>query len=263
MPAVEHERHEFLKHLVEILKYKLTPDYECEALTKEKVVLHERKKIIYFVRHGEGTHNVIGRTSPHKCDCAEGVTSETCPYVGIDPDPHLTDCGRQQAMDQQGWSSCLPVPPQVVLVSPLARAVETGLLVFAHLVNKVPFVAEELARERSGRHVCDKRRSLTEIKEEYPIVDFSHIASVSDTLWTEERESRLSCAERGQELLDLIFTRPEKSLAVVSHSAFLLTLFNGVMDCHSPYLCSWIETGGVRACVVTRTSTTRLQPRLQ
>ncbi len=95
----------------------------------------------------------------------------------------------------------------LVVVSPLRRTLQTATSIFPsfyHIISfsfreifssrkydNIPFIANELCRESYGVVVCDKRRNLIEIKEEYPRrVNFSLIETEEDTWWTVEREDR-------------------------------------------------------------------------
>jgi hypothetical protein len=93
------------------------------------------------------------------------------------------------------------------VVSSMVRATQTAIGAFAHLIDadsqvctdcsswhapttphslglafevqrtSVPFVAHEGAREPGGVHTCDKRLRLSDLKREFPMVDYSEINS--------------------------------------------------------------------------------------
>jgi broad specificity phosphatase PhoE len=88
------------------------------------------------------------------------------------------------------------------------------------------FVAVEQAREHLGVHPCDRRRPLAGKRRAFPAVDFDapHGAiAEEDDLWQpEHRETDAEIRDRAFELLRLVATaRPEKELAIVSHSGLL------------------------------------------
>lgn len=84
----------------------------------------------------------------------------------------------------------------VVLVSPLTRAVETALLMFpSDPAPTVPIVAIELCREAHGGHPCDQRRTISEISKEFPQVNFSQILTDHDA-W--HRKDRRCARKRGR-----------------------------------------------------------------
>uniref|UniRef100_A0A6V3K2X2 Phosphoglycerate mutase-like protein n=1 Tax=Lotharella globosa TaxID=91324 RepID=A0A6V3K2X2_9EUKA len=141
-------------------------------------------KLIYFVRHGQGYHNLAAAESKFRCDCREENTGN-CPYLDAElTDPKLTPLGVKQANKLARITKELKLQPEIVYLSPLCRAIQTGLVGFTHLIEEksvsVPFVAAPGAREQSGLHMCDKRRNLKDIKEEFPQVDFEHIKGVDD-----------------------------------------------------------------------------------
>ena len=81
-------------------------------------------------------------------------------------------------------------------MSPLRRAIHTASLGFG---TALPYVCTELARERVSRHTCDQRRPLSEIKGDFPFVDFSEVMSEDDEMWlfkeiVPEEKSSEECA---------------------------------------------------------------------
>jgi len=210
------------------------------------------EKILLFCRHGQGYHNAAAAASEYECDCA--VKGGKCPYLDDKlVDPHLTEVGKQQMIPLSKLTAAMPVQAELVLVSPLCRAVQTALFGFQHLLEtKVPFVAFESAREISGQHKCDKRRPLSEIKKEFPQVDFSNIKDNEDSLWTEERESYGHLLDRAYEFMVTIGRRPEKVIAIASHSTWLLAVFNCILsiDEADSDLKLWFKTGELRAVTV-------------
>lgn len=85
------------------------------------------------------------------------------------------------------------------------------------------------------QYTCDKRRPRKVIVEEmgklyehtHERIDFDSFAFVEedDVKWTEEREPDECCTQRGVALLKWLATRPEKEIAVVTHSSFLRHMF--------------------------------------
>ncbi|GAQ86948.1 hypothetical protein KFL_003220100 [Klebsormidium nitens] len=212
-----------------------------QALDDEK-----RFKVVHFVRHGEGYHNI-------------GFESLE--------DTHLTANGWSQAGKLQKHLNNLPKPLdlEVVIVSPLFRTLETASGVFGggtidngqkmlmleqtpvhNEVTRhyaiaerpgVPFIANEQCRERMSLNRCDRRRNLSETAKNFPGVDFSLIEHENDVMWDLKHDEAVSAgavgsryfigekgdavAERGMNFLKWVMDRPEKHLGVVSHCAFL------------------------------------------
>eukprot|EP00658_Telonema_sp_P-2_P001086 TRINITY_DN10407_c0_g1_i1.p1 TRINITY_DN10407_c0_g1~~TRINITY_DN10407_c0_g1_i1.p1 ORF type:complete len:183 (+),score=39.70 TRINITY_DN10407_c0_g1_i1:199-747(+) len=171
-------------------------------------------------------------------------------------DPPLTSLGRDQARQQQ--SVARELHPTKIFVSPLCRAIQTALLTYTHLVRADPgmsLVAVEAAREQCGVHTCDRRRPITEASADFPQVDFSLIQDDEDELWLslDARESASQEAERIYEFLCLVRDSGEKEVAVTTHSAWLFTMLNGVVDCqeHADHLAGFFNTGEIRSMVLS------------
>ena len=223
-------------------------------------------KIIHFQRHGQGFHNLI-------CDIwrEKGLPID---FDSSDPDlnpvirqefldPPLTETGRQQCMDKR--EQCSLLNPELVIVSPLARCIETAKLSFQDHIPEdnnananadadanIPWVSHEGCREELGLLVGNKRRPLSSIKRDHPFIDFSPIEHDEDVLWDEygttRRETLLEKSKRIYEfLVDFVQEREEKEIAIVCHSAYLFTLLNAVMDIEEEDLRYWFLTSEVRS----------------
>lgn len=70
-------------------------------------------------------------------------------------------------------------------MSPLSRALETAAIAMDKVWNdvSVPKVAVEMSRERYGKNTCDKRRSVTELRQKWPMVDFDHFMNAEEDIW--------------------------------------------------------------------------------
>lgn len=144
--------------------------------------------------------------------------------------------------------------PELVIVSPLLRCIQTAKLSFCAHIDTVPWVSHEGCREELGLLVGNKRRPISEIKADYTEIDFSPIDHDEDVLWEsygEQRETLLEKSERIYEFLtDYVMNRPEKEIAIVCHSAYLFTLLNAVMDIEDEDLRYWFLTSEVRSIKV-------------
>jgi broad specificity phosphatase PhoE len=221
-------------------------------------------KIIHFQRHGQGYHNLI-------CDIWRELGKPIdfdSRDLNLNPamrdeilDPPLTESGRQQCKARR--AECSMLSPELVIVSPLLRCIQTAKLSFADHLN-VPWVSHEGCREELGLLVGNKRRPLEEIKEDYPDIDFSPIPYDEDVLWDnygDQRESLLEKSERIYDFLtEFVMNRPEKEIAIVCHSAYLFTLLNGVMDIDDEDLRYWFLTSEVRSVKVQLSKNDRFEP---
>ena len=161
------------KKLAELLA--LQYPSRCHALPAGDAAV---EKVLYFVRHGEATHNVVRETH---------VGSDN-PYLNPAlTDAPLTAVGRAQAERLRPAADGLPL--ELVISSPLTRALETARLAFAaHLARGAPFVAVESCREQIGQNLCDKRQPASLTRPLFPEADMSAIAE-ADELFTPARET--------------------------------------------------------------------------
>ena len=210
-------------------------------------------KIIHFQRHGQGYHNLLGEILRDA-----GVTPDIDskdpkinPWIRKEiVDSPLTELGKEQCHDRRPEAALLT--PQLVVVSPLLRAIQTAKITFGDHDNRsdIPWVAHEGCREELGVLVCNQRRPLSQIQADYPELQFHGDISEEDTLWDpHQRENGASKSDRiYQFLVDFVAQRPEQELAVVGHSAWLFHMCNAVVDCgEDTDLTSWFLTSEVRS----------------
>eukprot|EP00035_Acanthoeca_spectabilis_P002658 m.88881 g.88881 ORF g.88881 m.88881 type:complete len:316 (-) comp11683_c0_seq1:1827-2774(-) len=190
--------------------------------------LAQRTKTIHFVRHAEGVHNAVNAAAGND-DPVTHTTEGAWRYI----DSHLTTAGIKQCEEGRTGVLLKGVSPELVVVSPFTRALQTAHIMFA--AKGIPFIVHDLCRERWGKYTCDKRRTRTEIVGEIgPLyeatcesIDFDTFgfAEEEDIRWTPEREPSASCVSRGVDLLKWLATRPESNIAVVAHSSYFRHLF--------------------------------------
>jgi hypothetical protein len=60
-------------------------------------------------------------------------------------------------------------------------------------------------REENGRHSCDKRKTRSEIRHDFPNLDIEEGFEEEDVLWSPEREIHESLERRAKQVLDRIF----------------------------------------------------------
>lgn len=211
-------------------------------------------KIIHFQRHGQGYHNLI-------CDIwrelgkpidFDSSDVELNPVIRAEIlDPPLTHSGIEQCKARR--AECSKMSPELVIVSPLLRCIQTAKLSFKDHLD-VPWVSHEGCREELGLLVGNKRRPISDIKDDHPDIDFSPIPYDEDVLWDnygDQRETLLEKSDRIYDFLtEFVRNRPEKEIAIVCHSAYLFTLLNGVMDIEDEDLRYWFLTSEVRSVKV-------------
>lgn len=160
-------------------------------------------------------------------------------------DPGLTAQGFAQAQALRPLVKSLG--PQLVVTSPLTRALQTAVAVLdgagkngagggeasgasrpspeagvgAGPGATPPIVAVEAVREAYGQFLPDKRRSRAELMAAFsPPVDMSGLPE-GDTLWTPRRETLDSVLSRARTFVWELLRRPERRVLVVSHGVFL------------------------------------------
>lgn len=138
----------------------------------------------------------------------------------------------------------------IVVVSPLLRAVQTAQLAMPQLKTSVPWVGHPDVAENSGKNTCDKRRLKSEIQDDFPLIDWTLLTSEEDDYWGPTRESARSVSDRGHAFLLWLRARSETQVAVATHSAWLFTLLNTCITCDDPELASWFMTGELRSLVL-------------
>jgi broad specificity phosphatase PhoE len=157
-------------------------------------------KTLLFIRHGHATHN-----SNYNPDHPEDYF-----------DAPLTEIGIQQAQN-------VSVPEvELVVVSPLTRAIETALYAFPNCTN---MIAHADARETTFNSVpFNRRRPLSILSSQFPKIVFESEAGVE----IDDRniiEDIPLMTKRIHRLLKWIHERPESRIAIVSHCNFLSNLF--------------------------------------
>lgn len=190
-----------------------------------------KSKLLYFIRHGNAEHNAA--LEKNILDREEILRLYATQFL----DSRLTTEGKAEAQRLRSSISSLSKLeiPNLVVSSPLSRALSTARIAF-----DCPIHVLEGLRERHGRWPCEKRRTLTELRHDYPNnVDFGTI-SETDELWQIQRESRSASLNRAKDVLHWLWKRPEQRIACVSHSSFLtLSLFskkNTVLRCEDKAL---------------------------
>ena len=186
-------------------------------------------KIIHFVRHAQGYHNVD-----------PGIMKEP---AGLDA--QLTEEGMRQCA-QLAETVKDRLRPELIVTSPLTRTCQTAALSFGALLQTgVPIVALEAVRE-TVNFLCDARRPLSTITAELMArgVNVDVQAGCThdhDELWASyerkhgsqvafqaHRESADlgSLANRARSAFAWLGARPEREIVVVSHSAFYWNVLN-------------------------------------
>ncbi|DBA00389.1 TPA: LOW QUALITY PROTEIN: hypothetical protein N0F65_000574 [Lagenidium giganteum] len=192
---------------------------DVDNFMKEREQQGTKTKLIIFLRHGEGTHNVA--TEKYGQQVWDDYYRKLPEYL----DTPLTDLGKAQAknasimLTEERKQRGLNIP--LVIVSPLQRTLQTYTIAYENNMD-IPNVSTELSREILGVGMCDKRRSIEEKKKEYSYVDFSEIKDNEDPWWQpDHRETDFEIDNRCRAFMNnLFYDRKPTHLGVVSHSLF-------------------------------------------
>ncbi|MDF2600656.1 MAG: Phosphoglycerate mutase [Methylobacterium brachiatum] len=167
---------------------------------------------IICIRHGESTFNAARRLG------------------GSDPgllDARLTPRGQAQASEAR--ERLRDIPFELVVVSPLTRAIETAAILFGEHPSRPRVLVEVLHRE-CQESSCDVGRAASEIAAEFPHLDVGHLPEV---WWHAEPgcevggypvEPRPLFDARVAGFRDWLRARPETTIAVVGHGTFFYHL---------------------------------------
>ena len=164
---------------------------------------------ILLIRHGQSTFNAHYEAT------------------GEDPghfDARLTELGHRQA--QEAGRRLENESVDLVITSPLSRAIQTGLNIFGH--RPIPFHVTCRHRERlesSG----DVGRPPHELKQDFPHLDFGHL---DDPWWHHEPETRGRFAVEPYETFqkrvthfnEWVKSHAGQSIAVIGHATFFHAL---------------------------------------
>lgn len=177
-------------------------------------------KRIHFIRHAQSAHNAR----------AASATDERA--VRHDPtlrDAPLTALGQDQAKALTAEVKVLR-NIELVVSSPLTRAIQTTLVAFAD--HPAPRLIEALHREKQENY-CDIGRAPNVLAAEFTDFDFNHL---DDPWWFDgpldgapyPRETLDAFERRVARFADWLSARPEHCIAVVGHGTFLRRLTGAV-----------------------------------
>lgn len=211
--------------------------YHCYAPYDEnagELLARPGAKTLHLIRHAEAIHQVKAASEKRKgnlCRCHEAskekgsdLKNKSCPYM----DATLIDSSLTKNGLTQSEGIAASCGAEVVFTSPMFRSLQTVLAAFP--ASKLNVLAYEELRPRISAHMHSQRRSRSCLKARFPRVDFSNITHDRDDLWSTQKESRESLDKRIEVFLQVLNSREEKNVAVVTHFSILLGLFNASTD---------------------------------
>ncbi|OCK78695.1 phosphoglycerate mutase-like protein [Lepidopterella palustris CBS 459.81] len=162
---------------------------------------------LILIRHAEAFHNVSKE-------------------YGI-PDPELSKLGETQCKELQENLKNLPLANDVelIVVSPMRRTLQTATLGLGWLIEEGVQVLPDARWQETTAKPCDTGSPISTISALFPQIDFSTVDPVYPNKTTPASNpyifSKRAVQARGQACLKALYNRPEKVIAVVSHSGFL------------------------------------------
>lgn len=201
-------------------------------------------KVVHFVRHGQATHNVRAEVRRSEGCSMEEFLATMKEDDQLDAD--LTEIGRAQARARaRPWEGV-----ELVVCSPLSRAIETATLVFG---DRLPFVAYEGLREWNGLLINGQRRPTAQLVSRFAHVDFSLIPPTDETWSAEALEPADAVASRGLAFLEWLACREEGQIAVVAHGGIFAAMFESpLVDDVAHYLSPRFGNCDVRSVEMRR-----------
>jgi len=192
----------------------------------------ENSKTIYLIRHGQSTFN------------AEYIDENYDPFLF---DARLTDIGRDQAKSLRTLINSTLHDVELIVSSPLSRAIDTARIAFAELLDNRKELKIKIIKHHS-EYLCDSDdngRPLSEIRLDFPDCDFEELNEehwwyIPDHLKSNQqyvinyqehfrkkryREPYEDLKQRFKEFKQWLSERTERKIVVVGHSDFYYYLF--------------------------------------
>mmetsp|Transcript_28455 Transcript_28455/g.59408 ORF Transcript_28455/g.59408 Transcript_28455/m.59408 type:complete len:280 (-) Transcript_28455:345-1184(-) len=202
------------------------------------------EKVIYVARHAEALHNIKEREAVAKAKSIYGeheteelerarkavLKDEALKDAPLSP-PGVSDVREKSdllhLLNDVGRSE-YPCP-QIVLVSPLRRALMTATELFQGTVPPPKFVALEVLREKRTGFAADERSHVDILEQEFPHVDFSDLRVPRPEILPGEDNAALQA--RTQQFLDgALLKIPQETLAFVTHKGWLRELRHSLTE---------------------------------
>eukprot|EP01084_Bolivina_argentea_P158964 276872_1 len=184
---------------------------------------YKKCKLILLMRHGEGIHNeailkIYGLEEWKKSQC------QRLKYK----DASLTNIGINQAQQLQPHLSHIKNNIQLIVISPLKRAIETAQYSILPMINMnlTKVIVLEYARERMKYFICDNRSSLTKIKTEmkdYNYIQYDGFDTNEDIKWNNKVDESLeNLWRRMAKLLDYFYEKRNENIIMYSGHSFAM-----------------------------------------
>lgn len=165
---------------------------------------------LVLIRHAQAEHNVTRDWSIH--------------------DAPLTELGKRQSAELQESLRNSKIGNQIelIVVSAQRRTLQTASIGLDWLIKKGIKVIPDAGWQENCDKPCDTGSPIPVISAEFPQFDFSSVDprfpdKTTDLANNPYAFTQKAILARGQACLKALYDRPEKVIAVVSHSGFLRT----------------------------------------
>jgi broad specificity phosphatase PhoE len=165
---------------------------------------------LLLIRHAQALHNVAGDWSFH--------------------DPKLSELGEEQSRElhESLKASKIGNEVELIVVSAMRRTLQTATIGLDWLIKKGIKVMPDAAWQENADKPCDTGSDISVMEKEFPNYDFSIVDPSYPDKTTNLASNPYAFTEkailaRGQTCLKALYDRPERVIAVVSHSGFLRT----------------------------------------
>ena len=203
--------------------------------------MYTRTKVVHFIRHAQGTHNVNKeyRDVRHIDARLTEHGEKQCQTLAQAIQQHK-DSDTSETV-KHNLASVLH-DTELIVTSPLTRCIQTTLLTMDPVIatRDVPIVAHENIRETVNFN-CDRRRHLSEVAQDFPQINFGHMIHDHDAIW-ESYQERLGSheefldhresaelhvvADRGRDFLQWLAQQDQDHVVICSHCAYSRCLLN-------------------------------------
>ena len=128
---------------------------------------------------------------------------------------------------------------ELVLVSPLTRALQTTELGFMGLIKPIkPIKVMEILKEwPNGLNTPNQRKKKSELERRFNRFNFDEVRTEEDVTWNKEREETMGeLRERIEEFEKYVKNRKEEKICIIGHTSFLSNMIWGeereMKHCH-------------------------------
>lgn len=220
----------------------------------------QKQRLVYFVRHAQAMHNVQEQEAVAAARAKRAnETDQEVARKSVLNNPALTDAplspegleqshrmANQLRLLHQLDADRFPFP-QVVLVSPLRRALQTATaLYYASSSNsnsssasqrrgRPKIVALEALREKRTGYMADERSCVQQLQREFPHINFDDLLLCNHPTLTTTRvppvgedNEALRMRTRNFVASSYMANLPEDCIAIVTHKAWLRELHHSV-----------------------------------